>query len=133
MLKKFVTLVLAGLLTQTFGAGPVFAGVRADKEPQSVEQIKIKVARAGTGEKARVTVRLKDGTKLKGYVSQAEENNFVVRDRKTDAATTVRYEDVAKVDINRGHSTARNVTIGVAIGAGAFLLILLAAFASLDD
>lgn len=134
MLKKFLALALAGILTQAFGVAPAFAGTQGGKESQSVEQqVRGKIARAGIGEKARVTVWLKDGTKIKGYVSQVEESNFVVRDRKTDAATTVLFNDVAKVDNNRGHSTARNVAIGVAVGAGTFLVILLAAFASLDD
>ena len=43
------------------------------------------------------------------------------------------YNDVTKLDINRGHSTARNTAIGVAIGAGAVLTTLAILIASLDD
>ena len=57
---------------------------------------------------------------------------MTLRDRKTDAPTTIRYGDVAKVESNKGHSTARNLGIGIGIGAGAFLAILLIAIAHLD-
>jgi hypothetical protein len=98
----------------------------------AVEQIKIKVAKLGVGEKAKATVFLRDGRKIKGYIAQAGEEDFVVRDRRTDAASTVRYLDVTKVDSNRGHSTARNIAIGVGIGVGAFLAILAITIAHLD-
>ena len=98
----------------------------------SVDKVKAKVAKLGVGEKAKATVILKDGTKKKGYIGQAGNDDFVVRDRKTDSPTTVRYSDVAKVESNKGHSTARNLAIGIGIGAGAFLAILAIAIASLD-
>jgi hypothetical protein len=99
---------------------------------QTVEAIKIKVARLGVGEKAKAKVTLKDGTKSKGYIAQAGDDDFVLRDRKTDVPTTIRYTDVARVDSNKGHSTARNLAIGIGIGAGVFLTIVLVAITHLD-
>lgn len=81
-----------------------------------VEKVKSEVARLGVGSKARATIKLNDGTKVKGYVYNAGDEDFVIRDRKTDAPTTVRYADVKSVDDNRGHSVARNVLIIVGIG-----------------
>ena len=130
-MKKYLTCVLAGLLLLSTLALPV-AAKQGDKQAMPVEQIKIKVAKLGVGEKAKATVILKDGTKIKGYIAQAGDDEFVLRDRKTDAPTTVRYTDVAKVDSNRGHSTARNLAIGIGIGAGALLLTILAVIAHLD-
>jgi hypothetical protein len=98
-----------------------------------VEKVKIKIAKLGVGAKAKATIRLKDGSKTKGYIAQAGEDNFVIRDRKTDAPTTIRYADVAKVEENQGHSTARNIAIGVGIGVGALLLAIAISIASLND
>jgi hypothetical protein len=98
----------------------------------SLDKVKAKVAKLGVGEKAKATVILKDGTKKKGYIGQAGSDDFVVRDRKTDSPTTIRYSDVAKVESNKGHSTARNLAIGIGIGAGAFLAILALVIANLD-
>jgi hypothetical protein len=96
------------------------------------EQLKIKIARLGVGEKAKATITLRDGTKTKGYVSRAGDDDFVMRDRKTDAATTIRYADVQRVDSNKGHSTARNIAIGIGIGVGAFLALIAITLAHLD-
>lgn len=80
-----------------------------------------------------MTVRLKDGTRQKGYVAERRESDFALRDRKTDAPTAIAYKDVSEVEVNRGHSTARNTTIGVGIGAGAVLITLALLIASIDD
>ena len=105
----------------------------AAQAPQmAADQAKTEVAKLGLGEKARATITLKNGTKIKGYVSRADENDFVIRDRKTDSPTTINYADVAKVQKNRGHSTARNLAIGIGIGAGALLAIIFITIAHLD-
>ena len=127
MLRKYSSWLLA-VLVLIVPATQVMA-----RDPQiTAEQAKIQVAKIGLGEKARAKITLKDGKKIKGYISRADENDFVIRDRKTDAATTINYADVAKVERSRGHSTARNLGIGIGIGAGAFLAILLISLAHLD-
>ena len=132
--KYLVVVVVLALLQSLLGAPAIAAaGTQVEKNEQTLEQVKTKVARLGIGEKARVTVKYKDGTKVKGYLSQAKDEEFVVRDRKTDAPTAVLYRDVARVDSNRGHSTARNITIGVAVGVGAVLTVLGILIAGLDD
>ena len=49
------------------------------------------------GKGALVRVKLRDGTKLAGYVSEANENSFVIVDSKTGAATNVPYPQVKQV------------------------------------
>jgi hypothetical protein len=127
MLRKYSSWLLAILLL----LAPVTHA--AARDPQiTAEQAKIEVAKLGLGEKARATITLKNGTKIKGFVSQADENDFVIRDRKTGTPTTINYADVAKVQKNRGHSTARNLAIGIGIGAGALLAIIFITIAHLD-
>jgi hypothetical protein len=134
MKRKYLVVAVVVLLLQSFAGVPVVVAAKrqAENEAQLLERVKVKVARLGVGEKARVTVRLKDGTKLKGYISQAKDAEFVVRDRKTDAPSVIPYRDVAQVDSNRGHSTARNVALGTAIGVGSVLTVLAVLIASLD-
>ncbi len=105
---------------------------QSDPQAATFEKVKIKIAKLGVGAEAKATIRLKDGTKTKGYIAQAGEDDFVIRDRKTGAPTTIRYADVAKVEENRGHSTARNIAIGVGIGVGALLLAIAISIAHLD-
>jgi hypothetical protein len=103
-----------------------------NQQPPTIERIKIDVNRLGTGEKAKAKITLKNGTKVKGYVAEAGDQSFVVRDRKTDAPTTISYADVLKVERSKGHSTARNIAIGVGIGVGALLAIIAITIAHLD-
>ena len=132
MMRKTLSYLLSVLLLaavcQVAGAQQ-----KTGNQTTSVEQIKISVAKLGTGAKARGTITLNSGAKVKGYVAQAGDDDFVIRDRKTDAPTTIRYADVAKVQADKGHSKARNLGLGIAIGAGAFLGILLIAFSQLNN
>jgi hypothetical protein len=130
MLKTYLSYAVAGSLL--FCALSLRVTAQQGNKQPVTEQLKIKIARLGVGEKAKATVTLKDGTKIKGYISRAGDDDFVMRDRKTDAATTIRYADIQKVDSNKGHSTARNIAIGVGIGVGAFLAVIAITLAHLD-
>jgi hypothetical protein len=130
MIKLWLSLTLIYLLV--FTAAPVLARPRPRPQSDSVEQIKMKLERIGIGEKARATVYLKNGTKLKGYIYQMGASDFVLKDKKTLAPTQILYIDVAKVESNRGHSRAKWIGIGAAIGVGAFLAILGISLAHLD-
>jgi hypothetical protein len=135
--KSMLKTLLSSLLVSLFLLVPAARTANAksgkqDKTP-SIDQIKVQVAKLGIGEKARGTITLKNGTKVKGYIYRAGDDDFVIRDRKTDAPTTIRYIDVAKVSRDQGHSLAKHLGLGIGIGAGAFLAILLIIFASLDD
>ena len=92
-------------------------GQKTDNTLRNIEHAKKSVAKLGVGSKARATITLNDGSKVKGYVYSAGDEDFVIRDRKTDASTTIKYADVKSVDDNRGHSNARIVLIAVGIGA----------------
>jgi len=131
MMRKNLSCLLSLLLLltvcQTVGAQ------QTGNQATSAEQIKIRVAKLGVGEKARGAITLKSGAKTKGYVSRAGDEDFVIRDRKTDAPTTIRYADVAKVQADKGHSKAKHLGIGIGIGVGAFLAVLLIAFSRLND
>lgn len=132
MLKTHLSLLVAVVLLLGTVSQPALARQSGGQAP-TVEAVKSKVARLGVGAKAKATIKLKNGTKVKGYVAQTGEDDFVMRDRKTDAPTTIRYADVLKVEENKGHSTARNIGIGVAVGVGVVLTIIGILIAGLDD
>lgn len=134
-MRRFSSFVMVGLLLLPASANVSAAAAGGSKQKRSgmtVEEVKTKVAKIGVGEKARATVWLKDGAKHKGYIARADESGFVLRDRETDAPTTIAFQDVVKLDHNRGHSTARNVALGVGIGAGAVITFIAVFFATVD-
>ena len=130
-MKTLLSLLVTAVLL--LAAVPSARANQTGSQSPTVETVKSRIARLGIGAKAKATVKLKNGTKVKGYVAQAGEDDFVIRNRKTDAPTTISYADVLKVDDNKGHSTARNVAIGVAVGVGATILAIFAIIAGLDD
>ena len=135
MFRTLLSVVLIAILSQGINAASVVTAAAAQNggDAQAVEKVRLKVAKIGLGDKAKITVRMKDGRKIKGFVTQAGANDFTVRDRKTGDPTLVLYSDVNKVEDNRGHSTLRNVLIGVGVGAGALLAVLLIVFMTLED
>ncbi|HJR07864.1 MAG TPA: hypothetical protein VJ842_11425 [Pyrinomonadaceae bacterium] len=123
MLKKVLSLVLAALIVNTAGASPVFAASKAEKEARFIEKVRVGVGKLGTGEKARVEVKLRDHTKLKGYVGEAGAESFVVVNAKTGAATTVPYAQVGQVRGNN-YSTGVEIAIGIGLIVGIILLVV---------
>jgi hypothetical protein len=124
--------LMAGLLLLAPALQTVNARIANKNQTSSIDQIKIQVAKLGIGDKARATITTRNGAQTKGYVFSAGDDDFVMRDRKTDAPTTIRYADVVKIERNQGHSMARNVLIGVGIGAGALLGAILIVIARAD-
>lgn len=88
------------------------------------------MAKLGVGSKAKATITLNDGGKVKGYVYSAGDDDFVIRNRDTDAPTTIRYADVKNVDDNRGHRNAKLAVLFVGIGAAVTLAAVFGAIAA---
>jgi len=113
MFKKYLTLTLVVLVLNLAFGSTAFATTEGEKEAKFVEKVKTNVTKLGTGKDARVEVKLKDGTKLKGYVSQINESSFVVMNEKTAVATEVPYPNVKQV---KGNNWSTGATIAVVVG-----------------
>ena len=125
MQKKILSIFLIGLLINIWGIQSIAAQTQ-DKEAQSAEKVKTKIARLGVGEKARVSLTLKDNTQLKGYISENKENEFVVADAKTNAKTVVPYSQVKTLKGRNGsNGTKIAIGVGVAAGVAAALIIVI--------
>ena len=109
MFRKSLLLLLAISLLHVV-VNPVLADSQRD-EPR-IAKVKAQVTKRGTGEKARIKVELRDKKEVKGYISQAGEEDFVVADAKTGSKTTVSYRDVAEVK-GKGLPLAAKIGIGV--------------------
>jgi hypothetical protein len=124
MLKKFLILAMVALLIQVTSVRIAIARTRSEKEASATERVKTGIARLGTGKQALVRVKLRDGTKLAGYVSEANENSFVIVDPKTGASTTVDYPNVKQVRRNNLSGGAwAAIFIGVLVAVGVFVAV----------
>jgi hypothetical protein len=122
MFRKILSVGLAGLLIQLACAYPAFAKTGSKKEVERAEKVRAGIAMLGTGPDARVKIKLRDKTKLEGYISEAGEDQFSVTDTKTGATSTVEYSQVKQVKGNN-FSTGAKIAIGAGIGIGVFLLV----------
>ncbi len=118
MIRKTFAMMLAGLLLFTaFG----FQNVRANSagDQQATEKIRAKVQKIGVGSNARVEVKLRDGSQLKGYIRDSDQNTFTVVDSQTGSSDTVSYSDTSSVKkAGGGISTKTWLILGAAaVGA----------------
>jgi len=119
--RQILTLLLAALLL-TLPCVTSVGATKGEDEARSAAKVKDEIARLGTDAQARIELKLRDGVKLKGYVSELDETEFVVVDAKSGVATTVTYPQVQTIKTRHGLSRAEKIGIGVAAGMGALLL-----------
>jgi hypothetical protein len=100
------------------------------KQEKKTEKIKAKIKKLGVGEKTIVRVKLYNDTTYQGYLSESNDDDFVVTD-KNKAAHTIKYSDVDSIG-GKNLSTGAKIAIGIGIGIGATLLTLYLIWASMD-
>jgi hypothetical protein len=125
MFKKYLVLGLTILAINLSLSASAFAETKAEKDAKFADKVKTNVTKLGTGKDVLVEVKLRDKTKLKGYVSRINENGFVVVNEKTGAATEVSYSNAKQVKGNN-LSNGVKIALGVALIA-AFVVILIIA------
>ena len=122
MLKKLISVSLVILLFNLACMTPVYAASKEEKQARFALKVRENVLKFGTGQSARVKVKLHDKTKLQGYISAADDERFTVTDA-TGMATTVTYPQVKSVQGNN-LSTGAKIAIGVGIAATLIFIIL---------
>ena len=85
------------------------------------QRIKTRVSKIGTGK--RVTVSLKDGTEVRGTISQIHEDSFDVTLEKQAQSSVITYRDVDNVR-KRGWSNTAKVTLGVGAGVAVIFVVV---------
>ena len=132
--QKSISLTLISALLYALLVVPAFAATSnpEEKEAARVAKIKASITKLGTGPDAKIEIKLRDKTKLSGYVSQANTESFMITDPKTGAATEVPYPNVAQAKGNN-LSTGAAIALGIGIGVGATFLTLYLLFLALED
>lgn len=125
MCKKLLSLALAALLIHlVVGVQSASASTDTQKQARLAENIKAGILKLGIGKETRVAVRLRDKTKLTGYISEVREEGFAITDINTGAATMVTYVNVAQVKGHNLSTGAKIAIIGLAIAAGVLAFFL---------
>jgi hypothetical protein len=132
-MRRLLTIVLIGLLVFLASGGQSLAWSSGKDEAKAFEKIKAKITKLGVGEKARAQITLRNGQKIKGYVSSAGQNDFAFTERSSGQTRTLAYADVVVVK-KPGLSKGAKIGLGVGIGAGVAAVVFgLAVRHSLDN
>ncbi len=119
MLKKLMSVAL---VTAIFASSMlVSAAVPSNDDEKQAEKTRVEIRKLGTGPDAQVELELRDKTKVKGYVSEANENDFVVVDPNTKTSTTVAYPQVRKA---KGNNLSGGVKIALTLAVVAVVTFL---------
>lgn len=120
MFRKFLSLVL---MTAIFGGGIVASAAtpKTGDDEKRAEKVRTEIRKLGIGPDAQIKLKLRDKTKLEGYVSEANETDFTVVSSHNGAATTVAYPQVGQA---RGNNLNGGVKIAIGIGIAVALTYL---------
>lgn len=119
MVKKILSVFLYSLLL-TANTSFIYAQAQTGQDNSRVTKIKAKILKRESRDDKRASIKLTNGTKLKGFVSQPTEDSFTLTDVKTKQKTSVLYADVAQVSGGFPNSAK----IGILAGVGAAGVIL---------
>jgi hypothetical protein len=118
MTKRTISVTVACLLTlSTICQQTASASSKPEKEARFAQKVKAAIVQLGTGQSSQVNLKLRDKTKLTGYISEIGDTSFVVTDLKSAEATTVSYPNVVQVKGNN-LSTRTKIIITAAVIAG---------------
>ena len=96
MFKKYSALILIISAIHIFVQFSAFAQTQNDKDLRLVLNVKNTIARVGTEPNRKLKVRLRDGTKLKGYITEIKDDHFALLDTKSGKVVSVEYSQVSE-------------------------------------
>lgn len=124
MRKAISSLLTIFVFTGLF-IGPVRAQVASEIEADAIKQ---DVSRLYSTTSRKVSVKLRSGAKLMGYISAVGSDTFTLRDN--GSRRNIRYADVASVSQT---GLSKNQKTALLIGAGAAVVVLVAVFGRKKD
>ncbi|HEX5734576.1 MAG TPA: hypothetical protein VF131_17205 [Blastocatellia bacterium] len=123
MLKKVTTIAVTLLVALTLtGQREAFASSKAERQARATEKVKSGILKLGVGEQARVTVKMNNKTKVAGYISEIQNDHFVVKDANSSSTTTIAYASVAQV---KGNNLSTGAKIAIWVGVAVAVAIIL--------
>jgi sRNA-binding regulator protein Hfq len=119
------------ILALIFSPVPRAALAQQQLTNPGVVKIKTDIARRLRDAKTTVTVSLRNGSELKGRITEAAENMFTLKEKNTGKQRDVNYADVSKV---KGKGLSKGAKFGILTGiiAGAVIIGALISLRNFD-
>ena len=105
---------------------PASASAASQKKEMSAEEVRTKVESFGVGLTARVRVKLRNGSKVKGFIDRAGDDYFYLirTEGRYSTSVVIAYADVAQIEGVKNSIDWRKVAYRTGMGAGVALSIL---------
>ena len=120
MFRRILSSVIVSLLLHTFVC------INSVSASSDSEKVKASIRKIYVGQQAQVEIKLRDKTKMKGYISEIGDDTFILTDSRTGTATAIAYSNVEQVKQRKLSSRGKDIEF-VVILVG--IVVLLAAFA----
>ena len=122
MKRTLTTLFLAcAIVLSTVGPA-----ARAQSSLNAETKARAEVVNRLNNKETRVKVKLRNGSEVKGRLTQSSDNSFTLTDEKTGNHSDIAYTDVVNVE---GRGMSKKKKMFIAIGAGAAVFAAVAAYA----
>jgi sRNA-binding regulator protein Hfq len=129
MMKRTLTTLFLALAIALAPFGPAVRGQQSAYASETAK-LKAEVERRLSKKEERVKVKLRNGSQVKGRITQSNYNGFTLTDEKTGSHSDFAYTDVLEVE-GRGMSKKKKILIATGIGVG--LVIVVVALALTQD
>jgi len=122
-----VSFLALAIVLSTFGPA-----ARAQSTLNSETKAKTEVVDRLNKKETRVKVKLRNGSEMKGRITQSSDNSFTLTDEKTGNKSDIAYADVVNVE-GRGMSKKKKTFIAIGAGAAIFAAMFAYAFTHIWD
>ena len=119
-MKRTPTTLFLGYALVLSSFGPV---ARAQSTLNAETKAKTEVVDRLNKKETRVKVKLRNGSEVKGRITQTGENSFTLTDEKTGSRSDIVYADVLNVE-GRGMSKTKKTFIAVGVGVAVFAALV---------
>ena len=103
------------VLLSAFGIQRAGAKTTSD---EATDKIRTKVQKIGTGTNAKVEVKLRDNTVMKGYITESNQDSFTMFDKYSGSDKTISYADTTSVKKGGSGFSTKSLIILGAVAAG---------------
>ena len=100
-----------------------FSQSRTEQDSRTVSKVRETLSIVGTGEKARVSVKLRDKTVLGGYVVRLVDNGLVLKESGGSQERSLSFAEIESVK-KAGKSTGKKIIIWTVVGVGGLAAVL---------
>jgi hypothetical protein len=122
--KKHLSILLSTMLLVLNVFFPAATRAQNAAQTDAAHKARTSVQRFGVNPDKRVEVKLRDKTKLKGYITAVDQDSFTLTEAKSGASQTVAYADVSEIKkASNGWSTKTWLILG-AVGVGAIVTLI---------